>query len=116
MRHMTTYKFGDVILVPFPFTDQSTSKKRPAIVISSDNYNQNKPDIILIAVTSQLNVTLRFGEVLIDDWAGAGLIKPSVVKPIITTLQHNLVIKTLGKLQSPDFQALENVLQQIINV
>jgi mRNA interferase MazF len=55
---MTTYKFGDVILVPFPFTDQSTSKKRPAIVISSDNYNQNKPDIILIAVTSQVNANL----------------------------------------------------------
>jgi mRNA-degrading endonuclease toxin of MazEF toxin-antitoxin module len=41
MQHMTTYKFGDVILVSFPFTDQSTSKKRPAIVISSDIYNEH---------------------------------------------------------------------------
>ena len=105
-----------MILVPFPFTDQSTIKKRPAIVISSDNYNQSKPDIILIAVTSQVNVTLQFGEVLIDDWAGAGLIKSSVIKPVITTLQRNLVIRTLGKLQSPDFQELKNILQQIINV
>jgi mRNA interferase MazF len=112
---MTTYKFGDVILVPFPFTDQSTSKKRPAIVISSDDYNQNKPDIILIAVTSQVNANLQFGEVLIDDWAGAGLIKSSVVKPIITTLERNLVIRTLGKLQSLDLQVLENILKQIIN-
>ena len=47
MQYMTTYKFGDVILVPFPLTDQSTSKKLPAIVINSDNYNQSKPDIIL---------------------------------------------------------------------
>jgi mRNA interferase MazF len=113
---MTTYKFGDVILVPFPFTDQSTSKKRPEIVISSDNYNQSKPDIILIAVTSQVNTILQFGEVLIDDWAGAGLIKSSVIKPIITTLQRNLVIRTLGKLQLPDFQTLENILPQIINM
>jgi mRNA-degrading endonuclease toxin of MazEF toxin-antitoxin module len=37
---MTIYKFGDVILVPFPFTDQTTSKKRPAVAISSDAYNQ----------------------------------------------------------------------------
>ncbi len=113
---MTTYKFGDIILVPFPFTDQSTSKKRPAIVISSDNYNRYKPDIILIAVTSQVNATLQFGEVLINDWAGAGLLKSSLVKPIITTLEGNLVIRTLGKLQSPDLQALENILQQIINM
>jgi mRNA interferase MazF len=112
---MTNYKFGDVILVPFPFTDQSTSKKRPAIVISSDNYNLYKPDIILIAVTSQVNTTLQFGELPIDDWAGAGLLKSSVVKPIITTLDRNLVVKILGKLQSSDIQALENNLQKIIS-
>lgn len=46
---MTTYNFGDIILVPFPFTDQSTSKKRPAVVISSDAYNKDRPGIILMA-------------------------------------------------------------------
>ena len=35
---MTSYNFGDVVLVPFPFTDQTTNKKRPAVVISSDVY------------------------------------------------------------------------------
>jgi mRNA interferase MazF len=48
-----TYSFGNVLLVPFPFTDQSTIKKRPAIVVSSDRYNQQHIDLILIAVTSQ---------------------------------------------------------------
>ncbi|MEG4030635.1 MULTISPECIES: type II toxin-antitoxin system PemK/MazF family toxin [unclassified Microcoleus] len=36
---MTSYNFGDVVLVPFPFTDQTTTKKSPAVVISSDVYN-----------------------------------------------------------------------------
>lgn len=31
--------FGDVILVPFPFTDQSQSKQRPAVVVSSLRYH-----------------------------------------------------------------------------
>jgi mRNA interferase MazF len=116
MQHMTICKFGDVILVPFPFTDGSTSKKRPAIVISSDNYNQSKPDLILIAITSQVSTVLQFGEALVSDWAAAGLLKPSVIKPVIATVENNLVIRTLGKLQSLDFQTLESILKQIINM
>ena len=111
---MMTYKFGDVILVPFPFTDGSSSKKRPAIVISSDSYDQSKSDVILIAVTSQVNTDLYFGEAIVTDWSGAGLLKPSVIKPVITTLDKNLVIRGLGKLEDPDIEALEKVLQQII--
>lgn len=44
------YAFGDVILVPFPFTDQSTKKQRPAVVISSSSYNAQRPDVILLAI------------------------------------------------------------------
>ncbi len=49
---MTDYSFGDIVLVPFPFTDQSTVKKRPAVIVSSNAYNKKKPDIIIMAVTS----------------------------------------------------------------
>ena len=51
---MTPFEFGDIILVSFPFTDQSTSKKRPAVVISSVAYNAERPDLIIMAVTSQI--------------------------------------------------------------
>ncbi|MBD2188292.1 type II toxin-antitoxin system PemK/MazF family toxin [Pseudanabaena mucicola] len=113
---MTTYKFGDVLLVSFPFTDQTTTKKRPTIVISSEIYNQSKLDILLIAVTSQVKMPLQFGEILITDWSNAGLLKPSLIKPIITTLEKQLVIKKLGKLETTDSQALQGLLQQIIAI
>ncbi len=113
---MTTYSFGDVLLVPFPFTDQTTTKKRPTIVISSDIYNQEKPDIILIAVTSQISTPLQFGDMLITDWSKSGLIKPSAIKPIVTTLEKALVIKKLGKLEALDIQALKNFLKEIIEI
>ncbi len=40
---MTGYEFGDVVLVPFPFTDQTTTKKRPAVVVSSLSYHEHRP-------------------------------------------------------------------------
>jgi len=51
---MTTYKQGDVLLAPFPFTDQTAVKQRPAVVLSGAAYNQRHPDIILAPVTSQI--------------------------------------------------------------
>ena len=48
-----TYAFGEVVLVPFPFTDQSGLKKRPAVVVSSSGYNANRRDLIIMAITSK---------------------------------------------------------------
>ena len=48
------FEFGDVVLVPFPFTSQRASKKRPAVVVSNRAYGTARPDLIVMAVTSQL--------------------------------------------------------------
>lgn len=45
------FEFGDILLVPFPFTNQVASKKRPALAASSRAYKIAKPDVILMAVT-----------------------------------------------------------------
>ena len=83
---MTTYNFGDVVLVPFPFTDQTASKKRPAVVVSSAAFHAAHVNLIVMAVTSQVSSTPRFGEVNLIDWRGAGLLSPSLVKPTLTTI------------------------------
>jgi mRNA interferase MazF len=106
--------FGDVVLVPFPFTDQTASKQRPAVVISTAAYNAARPDIILMAVTSQLRASAAFGEVWLGDWQAAGLLKPSAVKPVIATLEASLVIRQLGALVPDDANALRSALDAII--
>ena len=82
---MTSFNSGDIILVPFPFTDQSASKKRPAVIISSQAYNAKRPDLIIMAVTSQIKPTSIIGEVIIKDWEEAGLLS-AWPKPIIRCL------------------------------
>ncbi|MBD2449207.1 type II toxin-antitoxin system PemK/MazF family toxin [Nostoc sp. FACHB-152] len=111
---MTNFNFGDIVLVPFPFTDQTTTKKRPAIVISSIEYQRERSDLIVIAVTSQTNPATSFGEINITKWQAAGLIKPSIIKPVLTTIDKELVIKTLGRLEEIDCQELQNLLQIIL--
>ena len=65
---MTGFEFGDIVLVPFPFTDQSAAKKRPAVVISSAAYQRERPDLIIMAITSQVRPVQAFGEVVVQDW------------------------------------------------
>jgi len=111
---MTSYEFGDIVLVPFPFTDQSATKKRPAVIVSSNAYNQSRPDIVIMAATSQIHGSGYFGDVRIQKWEHAGLLKPSVIKPILTTLEKGLVIKKLGNIADSDRTALIKGLQIIL--
>ncbi len=111
---MITYKLGDIVLVPFPFTDQTTIKKRPAVIVSSNMYNKNRPDIIIMAVTSQIHGSGYFGDILIQNWQQAGLLKPSVIKPIVTTVEKRLVLRKLGTISDIDRTALTEGLQSII--
>ncbi len=114
MPIMTTYKFADILLVPFPFTDQTTTKKRPSVVISSDTYNQLKPDLIIMAITSQINPDLSLGELEIIKFIEAGLLKPSIIKPVISTIDKSLVIRKLGKLLELDCNNLRNMIKTIL--
>lgn len=111
---MTAYEFGDILLVPFPFTDQSAVKRRPAVVVSSTAYHQARPDILIMAVTSQQPSTLSVGEVQVQDWRGAGLLKPSILKPVLTTIDPALVLKKLGRLTPTDQSALRQALTKIL--
>ena len=105
--------FGDVVLVPFPFTDQTAVKKRPAVVISSDAYHRHRADVVVMAVTSQKS-PVSAGDVLISEWKEAGLLKPSLIKPVIATLDGRLVLRRLGELRDRDREALRAALKQVI--
>lgn len=111
---MTGYEFGDIVLIPFPFTDQSSTKRRPAVIISSVAYHRSRHDVIVMAITSQPNPVTAFGEVAVQDWQPAGLLKPSVIKPVLTTIDPKLVIKKLGRLSSADQAALRQVLASLL--
>jgi mRNA interferase MazF len=114
MPTTTGYEFGDVVLVPFPFTDQRTTKRRPAVVVRSERYHQERPDLIILAVTSQVLAEPALGEAAIAKWKEAGLLKPSVLKPLLATIEKGLVLRRLGRLDEEDRRALQGVLGEIV--
>jgi mRNA interferase MazF len=109
-----SYTFGEVLLVPFPFTDQSGMKKRPAVVISSNAYNASRRDLVIMAITSQVRQPLGFGEALVTEWQAAGLIKASVLKPVVTTIEQSLVIRTMGSLMADDINTLQRSIEMCL--
>jgi mRNA interferase MazF len=108
------FEFGDVILVPFPFTSQAASKKRPAAVVSNRAYNTARPDVVVMAITSQIRPSPRPGEVWVGQWQAAGLIRPSVIKPVFATLEQALVIRHLGTLGADDQAALRKAIAETL--
>lgn len=100
------FEFGDIVLVSFPYTDQTASKKRPAVVVSGGAYNRARPDLVLMAVTSRVGREDPPFECAIDGWRKAGLLNPSVVKPVFATVEHGLVLRRLGRLDADDAASL----------
>jgi mRNA interferase MazF len=99
---MTGYKRGAIVLLPFPFSDQSSSKIRPAVVVSPDYPSD---DLLVVAITS-VGDALRPGEFPIQFWREAGLIHPSFAKRAIASVTGNLVKKQLGQLRESDLAKL----------
>ena len=101
MRPPTTRcRFGDVVIVPFSFSDQRGRKRRPAVVVSSDAYNADRADVIIMAVTSRLPSEAKVGDSMIEDWSAGDLLSPSAGKPVMTTTEQTLVLHALGRGQS----------------
>jgi mRNA interferase MazF len=96
---MTECDPGTVVLVRFPFTDLSSSKKRPALVVSPRTYSQRFGDVVVIALTSQDQGDAALAMV---EWRAAGLPKPTWVKPLIGTVSLNLIERQIGRIDPRD--------------
>ena len=67
-----------------------------------------------MAITSQVRTPLGFGEAMVADWQGAGLVKESVFKPVFATLEQGLVVRVIGRLGAADMASLRQVLTGVI--
>jgi mRNA interferase MazF len=109
---MTNYEARDIVLVRYPFTDLTTLKKRPAVVLSSRSYTSRFGDVVVMPLTSQAGPD---SSLALSEWRAAGLLKPTWLKPIIGTLSTRLVQKHLGKLATSDEPCVRAALRVLLD-
>jgi mRNA interferase MazF len=107
MPTTTLYNRGAIILLPFPFSDQSSVKLRPTVVV---NPPYSSDDLLVVAVTS-VGEVLRPGEFEIQRWREAGLLHPSFAKRAIASVSRNLVRRKIGQLDQGDLVRLNDALR-----
>ncbi len=99
-----SFSRGEVVLLPIPFTDLTSRKVRPAVVIGSA---ARTGDLFVVPVSSHLQNV----DVPLADWAAAGLNVSCGVKSQIATVESRLVLKVIGRLSAKDHEALERQLR-----
>ena len=107
----------DILLVPFPFSDQSGKKVRPVLILSCDDYNNQQSDLLVCAITSKPghnryilkinNSNLEEGKLFVESYIRAD----SILK-----INKELIIKNIGKLNKENFNKIKLVLKKIFGI
>jgi len=106
---------GEVIVVPFPFTDRAMHKRRPALVLSNRSFNEQHRHLLLAMVTSANNPPWP-SDVRIIDQVSTGLPSPSVIRMKLFTLDERLVLDTIGKLSKSDKSAVQKRIDTMLGI
>ena len=98
----------------FPSPAKPPPRSGPPSSSPGRAYNAVKPDVVVMAITSQLRASATLGEVWVQDWTAAGLIKPSAVKPVFATLERSLIVRQLGALNATDRTSLKKAIGETL--
>ena len=99
-----TFDQFDTVVVPFPFTDKAAVKRRPALTISTRDFNASHQQAIFAMITTTAQSAWP-SDLRIRDLDAAGLKIPCVLRLKLFTLETALVLRRLGRLGDGDRQA-----------
>ena len=110
---MTSCSRGAVVLVKFVFADETGTKQRPGLIVSTNRYHEGRHEAILAAITG--NVTrLLVGDYKVKAWRECGLLYPSVVTGIIRTIKQDMIVSRMGDLPVSELRLVERNLRDIL--
>jgi mRNA interferase MazF len=106
---------GDIVLVPVPFTDLTSARRRPVIVVSNDIYNQATEDMIVVAMTSNPNQTAYSFALTDADLENGALNHPGTVRADKAfTLSRRIIVKTFGRVRPSVLDRIRQILADVV--
>jgi mRNA interferase MazF len=108
---MPTFRQGDVVRVPFPYTDKETRQHRPALVVSRSAVGESRELIWIVMITSAANRGWPGDVSLADDFRSVGLPVPSVIRPSKIATIESRDAERLGTLPGELWQGVEATLR-----
>jgi mRNA interferase MazF len=101
--------------VRFVFSDESGAKRRPVVVLSTDEYQRGRQEAIVTAITSNVQ-RLLVGDHLIAGWREAGLLFPSVATGIVRTVKQAMIERRLGRMPAEDLQGIQGQVRVVLGL
>jgi hypothetical protein len=108
------FAFGDVVLASYTLPYQPEITNSPSVVISSTTYNQQRDEVLAMAIIDRARPFVSAGEITIQNAEAAGLDPGAAFKPIFITLEQKRVRLIVGRLDDRDRQSLRHLLHLIL--
>ena len=108
------YQRGEVVYVPFQYSELSGGKVRPAVVVNSAEFQAAEQLYIVAAVTSNITGS-SLGHRIVDAMS-AGLRVPSLERPVLLTLSHQVMGKSVGQLSPDDMHQVDAMLRRALGL
>jgi mRNA interferase MazF len=109
------YSQFDVVVVPFPFTDSSTTKRRPALILSdAGTFNTPMQKGVMAMITTATHQPWAL-DISIADLSAAGLNAASIVRMKLFTLDYSLIVRQIGHLGAVDVDEVMTSIEKLFN-
>lgn len=103
---------GEIVMVNFQGV--TGIKRRPTVIVSTDEYHKARPDVVLAVITTQISSANSPTDYLLKDWQNAGLHKPSVFRAYFGTYEQTAISSVIGKLSDRDWREVQTRLRLAI--
>lgn len=108
------FTFGDTVLAPYAMPDQKTAEHQPCAIVSSSTYNQQRGEVLIMAIAYQDRPDASSGEMALQQPGAAGLDRGAALKPLLMTIEQRMVRVILGRLEPRDRERLRQLLDLIV--